>query len=120
VGGFASLRFVNSETEPSPGNAFQWSGTIQIVQAGERRGLRESYKESFRTATKYQNIKTKTPKHHTTSSDTASRTGHFSSAEEIAETREVDRWVGPRAPLGAVWRKQSLPLLAIQPKLTLK
>jgi hypothetical protein len=27
---------VNSETEPSPGNAFQWSGTIQIIQAGER------------------------------------------------------------------------------------
>ena len=54
------------------------------------------------------------------SSDTASRPGHFSSAEEIAETHEVDCWVGPRSPLCAVWKKQSLSLLAIQSKLTLK
>lgn len=69
------------------------------MQAGERRGLRESCKESFRTTTKYHNIETKT---HTVSSDTASRYGHFSSAEEISETHEVDRWVDPRTPLGAV------------------
>ena len=87
------------------------------MQAGERRGLRESYKESFRTATKYQNITTKSPLH---SSDTASRHGPFSSAEEIAETHEADRWVGPRAPLGAVYKKQSSPLLLIQHKLILQ
>jgi hypothetical protein len=57
------------------------------MQAGERRGLRESYKESFTTATKYQKVKTK--------QHTASRHGHFSSAEEIAQNHELDRWVGP-------------------------
>jgi hypothetical protein len=66
---------------------------------------------------KYHNIKTKT---HTMSSDTASRYGHFSSAEEIAEIREVARCVGHRTPLGAVYKKHQLPLLAILPHLTLK